>query len=70
METIVLTKSQLCHIISLTTMCATTKFDGTIDELLNYIAKDLHKNGVGHNVLDDVAGHLRDCALAAESYLD
>lgn len=70
METIVLTKSQLCNIISLSTMCATTKFNGTVGELLNYIAKDLHKNGVGHNVLDDVAEHLRDCALAAQDSLD
>ena len=70
METTVLTKSQLCNIISLSTMCATTKFNGTIGELLNYIAKDLHKNGVGHNVLDDVAEHLRDCALAAQNSLD
>ena len=30
METIVLTKSQLCNIISLSTMCATTKFNGTV----------------------------------------
>ena len=51
-------------------MCATTKFNGTIGELLNYIAKDLHKNGVGHNVLDDVAEHLRDCVLDAQNYLD
>ena len=70
MERIVLTKSQLCNIISLSTMCATTKFNGTIGELLNYIAKDLHKNGVGHNVLDDVAEHLRDCVLAAQNSLD
>ena len=70
METIVLTKSQLCNIISLSTMCATTKFNGTIGELLNYIAKDLHKNGVGHNVLDDVAEHLRDCVLDAQNSLD
>lgn len=70
METIVLTKSQLCNIISLSTMCATTKFNGTIGELLNYIAKDLHKNGVGHNVLDDVAEHLRDCVLDTQNSLD
>ena len=70
METIVLTKSQLCNIISLSTMCATTKFNGTVRELLNYIAKDLHKNGVGHNVLDDVAEHLRDCVLDAQNSLD
>lgn len=70
METIVLTKSQLCNIISLSTMCASTKFDGTVGELLNYIAKDLHKNGVGHNMLDDVAEHLRDCVLAAQDSID
>ena len=70
METIVLTKSQLCNIISLSTMCASTKFDGTVGELLNYIAKDLHKNGVSHNMLDDVAEHLRDCVLTAQDSLD
>lgn len=70
METIVLTKSQLCNIISLSTMCASTKFDGTIGELLNYIAKDLHKNGVGYNMLDDVAEHLRDCVLDVQDSLD
>ena len=70
MEKIVLTKSQLCNIISLSVMCVITKFGSTDEELLNYIAKDLHNNGVLDNVLDDVANHLLDCISDARYCID
>lgn len=55
METIVLTESQLCNIISVVTMAVTDTNPDSYNAACNYVIKELKRNGVESN---EVATHI------------
>ena len=55
METIVLTKSQLCNIISVVTMAISDKHPAGYKAACDYVIKELKRNGVES---DEIATHI------------
>lgn len=55
METIILTKSQLCNIISVVTMAISNKHSDGYNAACDYVIKELKRNGVES---DEVAIHI------------
>lgn len=63
METIILTKSQLCNIISVVTMAISNKHPAGYNATCNYIIKELKRNGIES---DEIAAHI--AAILANHY--
>ena len=55
METIVLTESQLCNIISVVTMAISDTDPNSYNAAYDYVIKELKRNGVDS---DEIANHI------------
>ena len=63
MNEIILTKSQLCNIISVVTMAISDKHPGGYNAACDYVIKELKRNGVES---DEIAIHI--AAILANYY--